>query len=182
MTTAVNDPISKKHGLVFDTLDADKDGYLAWTDYEALIGRFITAYSLTKDDRRVQSLKVVFQMQWSELRRHADASGDRLDREQYVTASRQVSNDTSRFNVADSHAHAVFDVIDTDGDNEISQDEFTRYLKDVWQVTAPAMETFVRIDTDGDGAISRQEFIRTVQEYHYSEDPDAPGSLLYGRV
>ncbi len=40
------------------------------------------------------------------------------------------------------------------------------------------------MDTDGDGSISRREFIRTVREHYLylSDDPDAPGSFLYGRV
>ncbi|MEU7372995.1 EF-hand domain-containing protein [Streptomyces albidoflavus] len=43
---------------------------------------------------------------------------------------------------------------------------------------------FDQVDTDGDGSISRREFIRTVRvrEHYLSDDPDAPGSFLYGRV
>ncbi|MEW2133663.1 hypothetical protein [Streptomyces sp. NPDC005435] len=36
--------------------------------------------------------------------------------------------------------------------------------------------------TDRDGVISRQEFIRTIREHLLSNDPDAPGSLFFGRV
>lgn len=45
-----------------------------------------------------------------------------------------------------------------------------------------ALAVFDQVDTDGDGSISRQEFIRTVREHYLSDDPDAPGSFLYGRV
>ncbi|WP_234306650.1 hypothetical protein [Streptomyces sp. NRRL F-2799] len=46
------------------------------------------------------------------------------------------------------------------------------------------MESFTKLDTDGDGdgAISRHEFIRAVREHFRSSDPDAPGSLFFGRV
>ncbi|MFJ3192524.1 EF-hand domain-containing protein [Streptomyces griseoviridis] len=79
--------------------------------------------------------------------------------------------------------HAIFDVIDVNGDNEISKDEFARFLRDVWKSDEPdAMDMFAKLDTDGDGAISRQEFIRVVREHFLSNDPDAPGSLFFGHV
>ncbi|MEU6346833.1 EF-hand domain-containing protein [Streptomyces sp. NPDC046977] len=77
--------------------------------------------------------------------------------------------------------HVMFDVIDIDGDNEISKDEFARFLRDVWP-TDGSMDTFIQLDTDGDGAISRHEFIRAVREHFLSNDPEAPGSIPFGRV
>ncbi|MFE3937641.1 EF-hand domain-containing protein [Streptomyces goshikiensis] len=79
--------------------------------------------------------------------------------------------------------NAIFDVIYFDGDNEISKDEFARFLRDVWKSDAPdAMDMFTKLDTDGDGSISRHEFIRAVREHFLSNDPEAPGSLFFGRV
>ncbi|MER7623808.1 EF-hand domain-containing protein [Streptomyces sp. NPDC126503] len=177
------DIASEKYGRAFDALDADKNGHLVWGDYQALVDRFITAYKLGKDDLRARALLTHFQMEWVELLRHAGVDGDRLDREQYAQASRMAAIDTSRLNVAEGGAHAMFDVIDVDGDNEINKDEFTRLLKDVWKVTDPtALDTFSRIDTDEDGVISRREFIRTIREYHFSTDPKAPGSILFGQI
>ncbi|MER7623859.1 EF-hand domain-containing protein [Streptomyces sp. NPDC126503] len=177
------DVVSEKYGRAFDVLDADKNGYLVWGDYQALADRFITAYQLGKDDLRALALITHFQMEWVELLRHAGVDGDRLDREQYAQASRMAAIDTSRLNVAEGGAHAVFDVIDVDGDNEISKDQFTRLLTDVWKVTDPtALDAFSRIDTDGDGVISRLEFVRTLREYHFSDDPKAPGSIIFGQL
>ncbi|MFC7965469.1 EF-hand domain-containing protein [Streptomyces cinereoruber] len=175
--------MSEKYGRAFDGLDADNNGYLDWSDYQALADRFISAYRLGRDDRRARALNAFLQMQWMELLRHANVDGDRLDREQYIQAARLAGIDTSRFNLVDGHGHAMFDVIDTDEDNEISKDEFVRLLRDVWQVTDPsALDAFDRIDTDGDGAVSRTEFIRTIREYHLSPDPHAPGSVIFGQV
>ncbi|WP_407652784.1 EF-hand domain-containing protein [Amycolatopsis cynarae] len=66
--------------------------------------------------------------------------------------------------------HAIFDIVDGDGDNTISKSEFKQLL-DVWGVSAPdAMATFMRLDTDGDGVISRHEYIRAIREFFYSPD------------
>ncbi|MGW1128043.1 EF-hand domain-containing protein [Streptomyces sp. NPDC002526] len=41
---------------------------------------------------------------------------------------------------------------------------------------------FSELDTDGDGAISRHEFIRVVREHFLCNDPEAPGSILFGHI
>ncbi|MFJ2607504.1 EF-hand domain-containing protein [Streptomyces sp. NPDC091279] len=183
MSAAAQDIITTKLTRHFDTLDVDQDGYLSWADYKKLADRYIEAYQLAADDRRARTLMSFFQIYWLELLRHAGVETDRLAKSEFVTANRVAVVDSSRLNVTEGAAHAIFDVIDVDGDNEISQGEFARSMRDVWGVAAPdAMDSFARLDLDGDGAISRQEFIRAVQEHFLSDDPDAPGSLFFGHL
>ncbi|MEU6240938.1 EF-hand domain-containing protein [Streptomyces sp. NPDC047024] len=182
MTTTAQDVITVKLERSFDALDANRDGYLDWSDYQSLADRYIQAYKLDKKDRRAMALQMFCQMYWLELLRHAGVDSDRLTKDQFIAASRLSAIDTSRLNVTEGGGHAIFDVIDVDGDNEISKDEFARFLKDVWLSGAPdAMDSFTRLDTDGDGVISRQEFIRAIREHYFSNDPEAPGSLFFGR-
>jgi Ca2+-binding EF-hand superfamily protein len=183
MTTMVNDVITTKLERQFDSLDANHDGNLDWSDYQKLADRYTQAYRLDKSDRRARALNSFCQIYWLELLRHAGVDSDRLTRDQFVTANRLAAIDTSRLNVAEGGGHAIFDVIDVDGDNEISRDEFARFLRDVWKSDAPdAMDSFTRLDTDGDGVISRHEFIRAVREHFLSNDPNAPGSMFFGHV
>ncbi|MFJ6725943.1 EF-hand domain-containing protein [Streptomyces sp. NPDC091281] len=183
MTTTAQDVITTKLERNFDTMDANHDGQLDWSDYQKLADRYIQAYQLDKNDRRARALQTFTQIYWLELLRHAGVDSDRLTKEQFVTANRLAVIDTSRLNITEGGGHAIFDVIDVDGDNEISKDEFARSLRDVWKIDAPdAMDSFTRLDTDGDGAISRHEFIRAVREHFLSNDPDAPGSLFFGHI
>ncbi|MEU6978029.1 MULTISPECIES: EF-hand domain-containing protein [unclassified Streptomyces] len=183
MTATSQDVITAKLERAFDTVDANGDGQLEWADYKAIADRYSTAYRLDAADRRSRALQSVFQMFWLELLRHSGVDGDRLTKEQFVAASRRAAIDSSRINVTDAIAHSIFDVVDVNGDNEVGKDEFARALTDVWKIGAPdAMDAFHRMDTDGDGAISRQEFLRAMREYFFSDDPEAPGSLFFGRV
>ncbi|MEU2679108.1 EF-hand domain-containing protein [Streptomyces sp. NPDC007107] len=183
MTAAAQDVITSKLERTFDIMDSDSDGYLDWQDYQRLADRYINAYRLTKDDRRARALQTFCQIFWLELLRHAGVDGDRLTKDQFITANRLSVIDTSRLNVTEGGGHAIFDIIDSDGDNEISKAEFVRFLRDVWRTDAPdAMEMFEKLDTDSDGTISRQEFIRAVREHFLSNDPDAPGGLFFGHV
>ncbi|MFF0448087.1 EF-hand domain-containing protein [Streptomyces sp. NPDC004609] len=181
MATATTDPISIKLDQLFAAIDTNNDGYVDWSDFQHLVDRYLSTYKIDKSDRRAQALLISYQMQWAELLRHADGA-NRLSKEQYHFASRAASVDTSRFNMVEGVPHAVFDIMDTDGDNTISKAESKKYLE-VWNVTDPgAMDTFAMLDTDGDGSISRQEFIRAVREFFYSPDLEAPGSLFFGHL
>ena len=77
----------------------------------------------------------------------------------------------------------LFDLIDADDDHQMSRDEFSRYVRDVWRISRPdAMDTFDALDTDGDGLISRNEFILAVRQFFFSPDLEAPGSLFFGHL
>ena len=183
MTTTAQDILTLKLERTFDQMDANHDGYMDWTDYQKLADRYIQAYRLDRNDLRARALQTFCQIYWLELLRHAGVEEDRLTKDQFVMASRLAVIDTSRLNVTEGGGHAIFDIVDVDGDNEITKDEFARFLKDVWKNDAPdAMDMFTRLDTDGDGAISRHEFIRAIREYYLSNDPDAPGSLFFGHI
>ncbi|MGW0771703.1 EF-hand domain-containing protein [Streptomyces sp. NPDC002676] len=183
MTTTVQEALTTKLERTFDAVDANHDGYVDWSDYKALGDRYIEAYKLDKDDRRARAIQAFWQHYFLELLRHSDGAGQRLTKGQFVTANRIAVIDTSRLNVADGAGHVIFDIMDANEDNEITRDEFTRLLKDVWKSEAPnVMDVFAKLDTDGDGAISRQEFVRAVREHFLSNNPDAPGSLFFGPI
>ncbi|WP_031073566.1 EF-hand domain-containing protein [Streptomyces sp. NRRL S-118] len=183
MTIAAQDFITTKLERTFEALDGNNDGYVDGSDYQKLADRLLEAYKLGKDDRRARALHAFVQTYWLELLRHIGAQENRLTKDQFVTAQYLASVDTSRLNMVEGSGHVIFDVIDVDGDNEISKAEFTRFLKDVWRSDSPeAMSMFSKLDTDGDGVISRQEFIRAQREHYLSGNPDAPGSLFFGHV
>ncbi|WP_406498362.1 EF-hand domain-containing protein [Streptomyces sp. NBC_00846] len=118
-------------------------------------------------------------MFWTELRRHANGQ-ERLPKDKFVAAVHSVTVDTSRFNMVEGVPHAIFDVIDTDDDGQISHSEWQQ-LATVLEISAPEVkERFVALDTDGDGSISRQELIRSWREFFYREDSYTTGGLIRG--
>ncbi|GLW99414.1 EF-hand domain-containing protein [Microtetraspora sp. NBRC 16547] len=179
MTTTSADPIGQKMSSLFEATDTNHDGYIEWADYQLLIDRYISGYRMDRNDRRAQALTVAYMMLWQELLRHGNGE-HRLDKGQFVNAIRAASIDTSRFNMVEAMPHAVFDIIDADGVNTISKDEFAQLLKVLDFATPDAMDRFMILDTDGDGQVSRQEFIRSVREFLYSGDLSAPGGVIFG--
>ena len=40
--------------------------------------------------------------------------------------------------------------------------------------------SFKHLDLNGDGKISKDEFVTIVEQFHLSQDRDAPGNFLFG--
>jgi Ca2+-binding EF-hand superfamily protein len=163
---------------VFHTLDADRDGYLGWADFQRLVARYCDTYGVGPDTLRGQALRVAYEAEWLELRRHAGGA-ERLTEAGFVAAVRRANTDTSRFDILENVPQAIFDVMDDDGDDAIDEAGFTKFLE-VWQIPpATGLAAFTAMDADQDGVISRREFIDSVRQFH--DDGDEPGSRYFGR-
>ncbi|MFI9605298.1 EF-hand domain-containing protein [Streptomyces sp. NPDC004069] len=183
MASTAPKSVQLKLERAFDVRDADKDGYVDWSDYQQLLDRYFSTLDLGRNDPRAGGIHAFYQMYWQELLRHAQPSRQRLSKDEFVEANRRASIDTSRLNIIAGCGHAIFDCMDLDDDNEVSKEEFENFLKTVWDTSQPdATEIFHKIDLDDDNSISRQEFIRAAHEYFYSNDRNSPGSLFFGYV
>ncbi|MCX5150872.1 EF-hand domain-containing protein [Streptomyces sp. NBC_00320] len=184
MATTVTDPIDLKIGYEFDALDTDGDGIVTWEDYQDIVDRHAVVFGLSPHDRRIRAVRATYGLLWQEFLRHTAVAADQgLTKEQYIRACRATSLDTSRIKMTEAAPHAVFDALDLDGDNKVSESDFSRYLSEVRRIAMPGtMDAFAALDTDGDGFISRNEFIRSVREFLRSDDLDRPGSLYFGRL
>jgi Ca2+-binding EF-hand superfamily protein len=181
LTISASDTVHQRIERTFDGLDSNHDGYVDWLDYQNLVDRYLSAYQLGTGDRRARALQSIHEMLWLELLRHAGAGEDRLLKNEFVAATRLATVDISRLNAVEGLGHAIFDVVDGNGDNEITKDEFARLLREVWKVTAPESgDAFSRVDTDDDGTISRQEFLRAAHKYFHSIDLNGAGGVLIG--
>ncbi|CAL9344923.1 Calerythrin [Nocardiopsis dassonvillei] len=174
--------IDGKFDRLFDAHDTDNDGHIDWSDYDRLVKAYLDAAKVDSADRRAHALKATFQMWWMELLRHGRGQGGRLSREEYIQALRMVIMDMSRFNMLDGVPHAIFDVLDADGDNQISRDEFQTLLGALKVPGPEARERFDVMDIDGDGVLSRQEVLRAWREFFYSPDERGAGGVLLGTV
>ncbi|MEU5306880.1 EF-hand domain-containing protein [Streptomyces noursei] len=182
MSTQTMNPQVKKLERTFSALDRDKNGYLEYSDFQAIVDGIGREFGHGKDSRQLKALATAYRKLWDDLVRHADTDNDnRISKQEYIESSVRTVDDTARFDSIVEPGNAVFDVIDTDGDGQISEEEFAR-LQQVWGVTAKnAIETFRANDADGDGMLSRQELIKGIREYFASPNYDHPGNWFFGR-
>lgn len=176
-----NDPqIAARFGDLFDALDTNGDQVVTWVDYQRLVNRYLSGYGLEGSEPQALAIQEAYESLWGMLVR--TSTEVRLDRDQFVAAMQEASEDRSRSNTAEAVAEAVFDLLDGDGDGTISQGEFLVYAKALGAREDDARERFAHVDTDGDGVMSREEFVLSARQFLFGDDIDSPGGFVFGVV
>ncbi|CAG7721114.1 unnamed protein product [Allacma fusca] len=153
----------RRLGLIFDKIDANKDGliqsyelkkWIEWTQRRYIIADGETQWRIHNPERKDKIL-------WSEYRKSTYSFLDEENRESndFKTYSRMIERDRRRWQVADEN-----------GDDALTQEEFLNFIH---PEGTPHMhdliviETIEDIDKDGDGRISMEEYIQDL----YRGDP-----------
>jgi Ca2+-binding EF-hand superfamily protein len=158
--------------LVFGAMDADGDGALRESDFDALAGRWASIRAAGDAER----LTAIMHGWWITLaERSRDPESVTLDDVLTVVDLLGKMPDA-----VDATAEAMFDAIDEDGDDRISPAEYQRMIE-AWNGSpTDTAAIFARLDADGDGTVSRTEFIRHWREFWAGDDPTAPGTHVFG--
>lgn len=184
----------RKVSGVFRAMDVDGDGRLTEADFQALARRW-TAVAGSVDPERLNSVMTGW---WPVLRA---ASGDGgpggpggpgcpggppgLNGGGAVTLDEVllvVDELGDRADAVSATADAMFEAIDLNGDGYISRSEYG-VLVETWSgVPAATDEIFPRLDLDGDGHLTRDEFRAHWTEFWAGDDPDAPGTYVFGAL
>ncbi|MEV7170278.1 EF-hand domain-containing protein [Streptomyces sp. NPDC093224] len=165
----------------FALFDRDGDGRVTKADYDELVQRLTEAAGQDSGSPAARKLQAEYDENWArmsaQLGRGTDAE---LDEEEFVTAWDAVCRETGFERTIMAIVDEVFTAMDSDGDQHLRPDEFTRWLG-AYGVTGDAAATaFSRLDRDGTGRISRDELARAFSEYFTGTDPELPGNWLYG--
>ncbi len=166
----------RKTEALFRLFDYDGDGYWEREDFDTFVARLADARGLAPDSPEVRSLAEVYLQVWYALAT-ADADGDGK-----VTLDEALAFQETNFTpeAVVGFARVTFPVLDSDGDGVIGKDEYRQYLTSSKIDPSVADETFAKLDTDGDGRLTRDEWDQLFLDFFLSDDPDAPGSWLWG--
>ena len=158
--------------LVFGAMDADGDGALRESDFDALAGRWASIRAAGDAER----LMAIMHGWWITLaERSRDPESVTLDDVLTVVDLLGQMPDA-----VDATAEAMFDAIDEDGDDRISPAEYQRMIE-AWNGSpTDTAAIFARLDADSDGTVSRTEFMRHWREFWAGDDPTAPGTHVFG--
>ncbi|MCR6486680.1 EF-hand domain-containing protein [Amycolatopsis sp. OK19-0408] len=170
----------RKISGIFGSMDADDDGYLTESDFQALTTRWLELRGTDGGSPEGEKLSAIMMGWWATLR---DAS-DR-DRDGKVSLDEVLSVVDELPKMPDAvtgTASAMFEAVDENGDGTISAAEYRRMIEAWSGGGLPADDVFALLDTDGDGRLSHDEFTGHWYEFWAGDDPAAPGSAVFGRV
>lgn len=169
----------RKIAGIFTAMDADGNGFLDESDFEALAERWGGLRGWAPGSDLGGRLRQIMMGWWAALLAASD-----LDRDNRVTLDEVllvVDQLGAMTDTVAGTADAMFEAVDQNADGEISAAEY-RQLVEAWTGReTDTEEVFGLLDLNGDGHLSRAEFTELWTEFWAGDNPDAPGSWVFGR-
>lgn len=167
----------RKVGSVFAAMDKRGRGFLVEDDFEALAVRWTTLRGLPPGTDQSVRLRTLMLGWWSTLSSTAQ-DGARVHLDDVMTLVDHLPAMTGAMTAT---ADAMFVAIDANADQRISRAEY-RELIEAWNgCPTDTDEVFALLDLDSDGYISRDEFRQLWREFWAGDDPQEPGTWVFGR-
>jgi EF hand domain-containing protein len=176
--TGPSDFQRRKVAGVFHAMDLQGRGYLVENDFEALARRWTDLRGLAPASRQAERLRQIMLGWWASLSSAAqDTDRVRLDDVMAVVDVLPAMTDA-----VTATADAMFEAVDENADGLISRGEY-RQLIEVWNGReTDTDEVFALLDLDHDGYLSGDEFRRLWTQFWAGDDPEAPGTWVFGRL
>jgi hypothetical protein len=161
---------------VFDAMDREDRGFLVEDDFVALAQRWTTLRGLTPESEQYPRLQAIMLEWWASLA-SASEDGRRATLDDVMAVVDQLP---AMLDAVSATADAMFEAVDANGDGSISRAEY-RQLIEAWNGrTTDTDQIFGLLDLDGDGHLSREEFRRLWTQFWVEDDPQAPGTWVFG--
>src|SRR5262249_15869667 len=144
--------------------------------------RYIEALGLDSDSLWAAELTDQCLTIWQEYLGPADTDGDgQVGRQELAAAFARLSESDAASQIQ-ATADAYFRIMDADGDGVADEEEFIQLMTTAARLTEDESEAaYARLDPAGVGRFTREQFRQAVREFFFSDDPEAPGNLLFGK-
>ncbi|MFC6066627.1 EF-hand domain-containing protein [Streptomyces ochraceiscleroticus] len=157
----------------FELWDKNNDGRIERSDWQGEVERLLRAFNETANSPKGKALSSAYMGMWDNLAAQAGVkSGDSVDFEQFKNAAAKQLLDQGKSGFDKGlrpTIKAILDLADTDGDGQVSREEFRTWIKVAGGEESKADEAFQRIDTDNSGQLSVEELIEAVRKFHSGE-------------
>jgi Ca2+-binding EF-hand superfamily protein len=170
----------RKVAAVLDAMDVDSDGLLDESDFVALARRWTEVRDWpTGSPGHIRLIEIMMGW-WHTLLGAADANHDnKVSLDEVMSVVDRLPGELHDAVVAT--ANAMFDAIDENGDDLISGDEYRQLIRTWTGLDTDTDYVFALMDANGDGYLDRTEFIELWTEFWAGDDPEAPGTWVFGR-
>ncbi len=168
----------RKIAVVFGAMDADQDGFLDEKDFGALTARWTAVRGWEPGTEGHTRLATIMMGWWATLLAVSDQ--DRDDRVTLDEVLLVVDRLDTMTEAVTGTAVAMFDAIDENADGRISAAEYRQLVRTWTGRDTDTDDVFPLLDANGDGHLSRDEFTELWTEFWAGDDPDAPGSWVFG--
>ena len=178
----VSEFVNKKFTRYFHLRDQDRDGFVEQEDWEKCGRNLAQIRDWEPGSPEYEDIVAKHVHIWTTFWKPADIDNDeKASLDEYLKLMQAQQKRVSfASDVFLDLFGAIFDIIDRDGDGQITLQDYSRYFK-AWGLDEDlAEQTFSQLDLSGDGRLSRSSFIQFNSNFFTSDDPNLPGSQLFG--
>ncbi|WP_018685759.1 EF-hand domain-containing protein [Actinokineospora enzanensis] len=167
MTASVQDIRLKRR---FELWDNNGDGQIDKSDYETEARRILQGFGESETSPKGRALMSAYSHMWSTLEAKADTDNSgSVSLEEFIRVTEQEIVDAGNpgfdRNLRPA-IEAIVDIADTDGDGEVNQAEFKRWMRAAGVDDGTADSAFQQLDANHSGALSVEEIVTAVRDYH----------------
>ncbi|GLY05394.1 MULTISPECIES: EF-hand domain-containing protein [Actinoplanes] len=153
----------------FELWDANGDGQVDKSDYEAEARRILSSFSEAETTTKGKAVLDAYRNMWTIAAKSGGiAETGALNPEQFNAASEKSMLDRGEQGFAEvlrPCIAAVANLADEDDDGEVDRDEFARWLNAIGVPNDPA-QLFERLDSNKSGTLTTDELVQAVRDYH----------------
>lgn len=174
---------------MFELLDVDGDGVLAYDDFRMTVEILAQERGLGKTDegylRLVESNKTL----WRLFSRHLDINNDgsissaewlAFHIAAFVTDPLKNGVAPELSSALHSTADYFLELLDPDSDQSVTVENYITFCSAYNVGENEARIGFDMFDLDGNGRITQSEVVKLIQEFYLSDDPESAGNLFFG--
>ncbi|MGW2229681.1 EF-hand domain-containing protein [Streptomyces formicae] len=177
-----SDLLNRKISRHFDLIDTNGDGEITQADFDLVVTRLSEEFGEAADSPKRRALSDAYQALWGGMQQSLDTDRDgAISREEYV-AGLGADAPAGYRQYVQPVAKAIIRLCDTNGDGKLDGAELLKVHRALSMDSGSHDEAMAKLDRDGDGFISEQELTVAIEEFFSSEDPEAAGNWLFGRV
>jgi Ca2+-binding EF-hand superfamily protein len=168
--------------FAFNALDTAGSGAITSDDFYAYGRRICDRFGVDVAGEPGQKIMDCYTAWWEQLRT-LDADGDgRVTLEEFAKPYKNGDQREFFDQPLARLARVVAEVIDTDDDGFVTEQEYLNLLTLSVSDRQAALAGFQQLDTDGDGRVSVAEFEAGIAAVLLSNDPSTPGTAMLGQA
>jgi Ca2+-binding EF-hand superfamily protein len=164
----------------FKVYDIDGSGAIEESDYMRIARNIARMRGLQPGSTEYKKLEAKFSFVWEYMQKFGDPNRDyAVSLPEFLEYAESVLEGNYAA-IEGSTGSFLFELIDSDGDGQITLDEFRQFYRayDIHDTEVDFI--FRKLDLDADSTISTDEFARLGYDFHYSDDPDNPANWFFG--
>ncbi|MEL6225227.1 MAG: EF-hand domain-containing protein [Cyanobacteria bacterium J06626_14] len=171
---------------LFAMYDGCNSGTLKISDFESLAQRLADVKGWKRGSNEYLNIESKYLFRWNRIRSeikgklHHSVVDNKVTVDEWIEFHDVVSQDKTYREQIKALSEAVFTAVDVDKSGFLDKEEWKTVFK-VYNIPVVYVdESFAVIDRDGDGKLSQDELTSMLEDFYFSESPEAPANLMFG--